>query len=85
MNPAQVESFLDLYYHASGDRAHSRIGDFVTAYTAFRCAYCMMAANALQGSEEQGRLEAAAEEYAASLELARRTKLCLKTSLQPHS
>jgi hypothetical protein len=75
MNAEQVESFLDLYRRASGDDAESRIGRFVTAYAVFRGAYCMMAANALQGSNEQARLEKAAARYAAVLEL--RTTLCL--------
>jgi hypothetical protein len=67
MSAEQTESFLDFYYRASGDRAQARIGGFVTAYTAFRCAYCLMAANALQGSDEQARLERAAEGYMAAL------------------
>jgi hypothetical protein len=75
MNAEQVESFLELYRRASGDDASSRIGGFVTAYAAFRSAYCMMAADALQGSDEQARLENAAAQYAARLEL--RATLCL--------
>jgi hypothetical protein len=75
MNAEQVESFLDLYRRAGGDDASSRIGGFVTAYAAFRSAYCRMAANALQGSDEQARLEEAAAQYAATLAL--RATLCL--------
>ena len=75
MNVEQVDSFLDLYRRASGDDAGSRIGGFVTAYAAFRSAYCRMAANALQGSDEQARLEEAAAQYAATLAL--RATLCL--------
>jgi hypothetical protein len=75
MNAGQVESFLDLYHRASGDDATPRTGGFVTAYAVFRSAYCMMAANALQGSDEQERLEEAAAQYAATLEL--RATLCL--------
>jgi hypothetical protein len=76
MNVEQVDSFLDLYRRASGDDSASRIGGFVTAYAAFRSAYCMMAADALQGSDEQARLEQAAAQYAAALEL--RARLCLR-------
>jgi hypothetical protein len=61
MNEDQACTFLDLYRQASGDDASRRIDGFVTAYTAFRCAYSMMAANAMHGTEEQPRLERAAE------------------------
>ncbi len=63
MNEAQSEAFLDAYRRATGDDARCRIAGFVPAYTVFRCAYCLMAANALQGSQEQGRLERAAAYY----------------------
>jgi hypothetical protein len=63
MSNAQREAFLDAYRRDSGDDARARIADFVTAYTVFRCAYCKMAANALQGSDEQARLEQAAAYY----------------------
>jgi hypothetical protein len=69
MNAAQAESLLDSYRRASGDDAGSRIDGFVTAYAVFRSAYCMMAANGLQESQEQARLEEAASGYVASLEL----------------
>jgi hypothetical protein len=68
MNAAQAESFLEMYRHASGDDARARIADYMKAYSVFRCAYCMMAANAMQGSEEQARLERAAVTYRASLQ-----------------
>ena len=67
MNAAQVESFLQIYRRASGDDARRRIADYVNAYAIFRAAYCVMAANAMQGSEEQQRLEAAAAFYRAKL------------------
>lgn len=63
MSAVQAESFLDMYRRASGDQAQSRIADYITAYTAFRHAYCLMAANAMHGTEEQGRLEQAAFDY----------------------
>jgi hypothetical protein len=69
MSPAQAASFLDFYRRASGDDAGSRIGGFVTAYAVFRTAHCLMAANALAGSDEQARLEKAAEGYLAGLRL----------------
>jgi hypothetical protein len=64
MNAAQAQSFLEAYRHHSGDDAAGRIGGFIIAYAAFRRAYCLMAANALQGGEEQARLENAADRYA---------------------
>jgi len=63
MTEEQGVAFLDLYRQASGDDASGRVDGFVTAYTAFRCAYSMMAANAMHGTEEQPRLERAADGY----------------------
>lgn len=63
MTSVQRGYFLDCYRNASSDDASERIGDFLVAYAAFRCAYCRMAANALAGSEEQSRLEFAAQGY----------------------
>ena len=63
MNEEQSVAFLDLYRRASGDDASRRIDGFVTAYTAFRCAYSLMAANAMRATEEQPRLERAADGY----------------------
>lgn len=68
MNAEQSAEFLDLYRRAGGDDATDRIGDYIRAYAAFRCAYCKMAANAMQGTAEQARLEQAASVYAALLE-----------------
>jgi hypothetical protein len=67
MNPAQEQAFLESYRRASGDDASARIADFITAYAVFRCAYCCMAAGALQGNDEQARLERAAVQYSAVL------------------
>jgi hypothetical protein len=53
LDEQEAKAFLDLYFRASGDNAHDRIGSFITAYAVFRCAYCMMAANAMQGSDER--------------------------------
>ncbi|HET9837961.1 MAG TPA: hypothetical protein VFR84_06975 [Candidatus Angelobacter sp.] len=68
MEPRQAKEFLDCYYRASGDDAGPRIEGFIRAYTAFRWAYCSMAANAMRGTPDQARLEAAAECYAAILQ-----------------
>src|SRR4029077_18548579 len=67
MNAEQAGEFLDLYRHGSGDNASARIADFLRAYTVFRCAFCKMAASALQGTAEQARLDLAAAHYAAFL------------------
>jgi hypothetical protein len=63
MSGQQVKEFLDLYRQASGDDASARIDDFIKAYAVFRAAYCMMAANAMSGSDEHARLERAAADY----------------------
>lgn len=67
MDEHQAELFLDLYRRSSGDDASDRVGGFIKAYAVFRCAYCMMAANAMLGSEEQARLDRAAAGYKAVL------------------
>jgi len=67
MNPAARKTFLEMYRRASGDNAEKRTADYITAYTVFRCAYCLMAANAMQGTEELKRLENSAGFYATRL------------------
>jgi hypothetical protein len=67
MSEQQARAFLDLYRRASGDDASGRIDSFIRAYAVFRAAYCMMAANALSGTEEQARLDHAAAGYKAVL------------------
>ncbi|HEY6253134.1 MAG TPA: hypothetical protein VI685_24510 [Candidatus Angelobacter sp.] len=67
MTPAVTKAFLELYRRASGDDAEKRIAGYITAYTVFRCAYCLMAANAIQGTEEHRRLEKAAAFYRSRL------------------
>ena len=57
MNDQQTTEFLDRYRRASGDDASARIDGFIKAYTVFRLAYCLMAANAMNGSDEQPRLQ----------------------------
>jgi hypothetical protein len=63
MDAAEARIFLEMYRRASGDDARRRIEDYITAYNIFRCAYCKMAANAMQGTEEQRRLQRSAELY----------------------
>jgi hypothetical protein len=63
MSHGHAEAFLRAYHRSSGDDAGPRIADFITAYAVFRCAYCRMAANAVQDAAEQARLERAAARY----------------------
>jgi adenine/guanine phosphoribosyltransferase-like PRPP-binding protein len=63
LNEEQTTEFLNLYHRASGDDAVPRIGSFIRAYTVFRLAYCLMAANAMTGLYEQPRLQQAAATY----------------------
>jgi hypothetical protein len=70
MKPALALEFLEHYRKASGDDPRARIDDFIRAYSVFRWAYCKMAANAMQGTPEQERLEAAAENYRLAIERA---------------
>jgi len=63
LNEQQSREFLDLYRCASGDDASARIEGFIKAYAVFRAAYCLMAANAMRGSDEESRLRGAAEDY----------------------
>jgi hypothetical protein len=67
MNDQQTTEFLNLYHRASGDDASARIDGFIKAYAVFRLAYCLMAASAMNGSEEQPRLQHAADTYRAVL------------------
>lgn len=63
MDERQADFFLERYDRLSGDKAGRRIGGFLTAYTVFRCAYCLMAANALQTTDEKFHLSSAANNY----------------------
>jgi hypothetical protein len=63
MNEQQARDFLDRYRRASGDEPAARIGGFIKAYAVFRAAYCLMAANAMSGSDEEARLLSVAGEY----------------------
>jgi hypothetical protein len=66
MPVAAQDFFIAAYRRACGDDARGRLSDYITAYAAFRCSYCTMAANASDGAE-QVRLEGAAVKYAARL------------------
>jgi hypothetical protein len=63
MNEEQGSEFLNRYCRTSGDDASARIDGFIRAYAVFRLAYCLMAANAMSGSDEQPRLQRAAAGY----------------------
>jgi hypothetical protein len=63
MNAQQANDFINLYRCASGDDPSARIGGFIKAYAVFRAAYCLMAANAMRGSEEEVRLQRSAQDY----------------------
>ncbi len=63
MNEQQAAEFLDRYHRAGGDDASARIDSFIKAYAVFRLAYCLMAANAMAGSDEQLRMQRAADIY----------------------
>jgi hypothetical protein len=63
MNQQQMDALLAHYGRLSGDNTASRIDDFIAAYTTFRAAYCLMAANALYGSDETIRMQSASERY----------------------
>ncbi|HEY2170244.1 MAG TPA: hypothetical protein VGJ30_11510 [Candidatus Angelobacter sp.] len=67
MNDQQTTEFLNLYRRASGDDACARIKDFIKAYAVFCLAYCLMAENAMNGSDEQLRLASTATTYRAAL------------------
>ncbi len=67
MNDQQTTEFLNLYHRAGGDDASARIDGFIKAYAVFRLAYCLMAAKAMTGSDEQPRLQHAADTYRAVL------------------
>jgi hypothetical protein len=67
MDDRQKAEFLNRYHRAAGDDASVRIDGYIKAYTVFRLAYCLMAANAMHGSDEQLRLQRAADTYRAAL------------------
>ena len=67
MSELQATEFLALYRSAGGDDASARIDDFIKAYTIFRWAYSLMAAKAMNGSDEQIRFERAVDSYRALL------------------
>jgi hypothetical protein len=67
MNHQQTTEFLNLYRRASGDDASARIDGFIKTYTVFRLAYCLMAANAMNESDERPRLQSPAATYRAIL------------------
>jgi hypothetical protein len=81
MSEQQTTEFLDLYYCASGDNAKHRINGFIKAYAVFRLAYCLMAAKALNGSDEEKRLRRAADIYRTLLMKSKYQRSALTSSL----
>ncbi|HSK42441.1 MAG TPA: hypothetical protein VLA83_00995, partial [Candidatus Binatia bacterium] len=81
MNEQQTTEFLNLYHRASGDDASARIDGFIKAYAVYRLAYCLMAANAMNRSDEQPRLQHAADFYRAVLTEPRASRAVLPSSL----
>jgi hypothetical protein len=79
MSQDHVHRFLDAYRRLSGDDAARRIADFITAYALFRWAHCLMAAGALEGSDEAPRLERAAAQYHAALSRAQALSVSSRT------
>jgi hypothetical protein len=63
MNPFHARAFLACYKASSSDDPAPLIGDFVTAYALFRCAWCHMASHALPSTAEKFRLDRAAGFY----------------------
>jgi hypothetical protein len=81
MNEQQVREFIDLYRCASGDDPSARIDGFIRTYAVFRAAYCLMAANAMRGSDEEARLLRAAGIYKMLLMRSGACGLALSSSL----
>jgi hypothetical protein len=69
MDAETQQAFLRAYRRASGDDAEQRVTSYLLAYTSFRMGYCKMAAEAMQGSEEEHRLLAAYARYREQLAL----------------
>jgi hypothetical protein len=67
MKQEQANALVKTYCELSGDDPAARIEHFTIAYTVFRSAYCLMAANALAGSDEAIRMQRASEKYRNSL------------------
>jgi len=63
MNDEQRAEFMALYHRATGDDASARIDGFIKAYIVFRLAYCLMAAHAMHGADEEARLHRSADIY----------------------
>jgi hypothetical protein len=63
MGECVAKHFLAKFAELTGDDARSRIAAFTTAYAAFRMGYCKMAADAMLGTSEEGRLRRDALKY----------------------
>jgi hypothetical protein len=58
MEEAAVERLLSCYHAESGDDPRHRLPAYALAYSILRMGYCKMAAEAMRGSAEEGRLAA---------------------------
>jgi thiamine kinase-like enzyme len=66
---AEATDYLLRRYRAlTGDEARPRIAVYRLAYTLFRMGYCKMAAEAMRGSDEEGRLQRAYRAYRRGVE-----------------
>jgi len=65
LSPAAADFFIHAYHRLSGDNPRSRLHHYLLAYALFRMGYCKMASEAMQGSDEEGRLRRAFHFYRA--------------------
>jgi hypothetical protein len=63
LSPAAADFFIHAYRRLSGDNPRSRLDHYLLAYSLFRMGYCKMASEAMQGSDEEGRLRRAFHFY----------------------
>jgi hypothetical protein len=63
LSAAASDFLLEGYQRLSGDEARPRLASYRLAYSLFRMGYCKMAAEAMQGSTEEIRLQSAYRYY----------------------
>ena len=61
--PSAADFLMDAYRRLSGDNPRSRLDHYLLAYALFRTGYCKMASEAMQGTDEHGRLLRAFHAY----------------------
>ncbi|HTC93479.1 MAG TPA: hypothetical protein VK699_08510 [Terriglobales bacterium] len=59
LSPVAADFFIHAYRRLSGDNPRSRLDHYLLAYSLFRMGYTQMAFEAMQGSDEEGRLRRA--------------------------